>query len=69
MKEYVGATQIMKDWDVCRATAYSMIRRLNKQLLDKNPTAIIVSGKVNRAWYDQACLRSNKAEYQEKNKE
>ena len=60
MKEYVGAAQIMRDWDVCKATAYNMIRRLNKQLLDKHPTAIIISGKVNRAWYDEACLRVSK---------
>lgn len=58
MKEYVGPTEIMRDWDVSKATAYNLIRKLNHDLKEQYPTAIIVSGKVSRAWYNRACMHT-----------
>lgn len=57
MKEYVGPTEIMNDWDVSKATAYNLIRRMNRDLLMQHPEAIIIAGKVNRSWYETACLQ------------
>ena len=54
---YIGPQTIMRDWGVSRATAYNMIRALNRDLKAACPTALVIPGKVNRIWYDQACLK------------
>ena len=56
---YIGPEQIMTDWDVYRATAYSIIKKMNAQLKEEHPTALIIAGKVNRVWYEEACLQAN----------
>ena len=47
----------MFDLGVSRAKAYDVIKELNAQMKKENPRAIVVSGKVNRIWYEEACLR------------
>ena len=56
-KMYVGVDTIMRDYDISRPKAYAIIQQLNKQLKEAYPTAIIIAGKVNRNWYDIACLK------------
>ena len=51
---YVGVETVKQDLGVSRAKAYEIIKELNTEY----PRAIIVSGKVNRIWYEEACLRS-----------
>lgn len=58
---YIGPERIMTDWGVSRATAYTIIKRMNTQLQSKHPTALIIPGKVNRVWYEEACLLTNRA--------
>ena len=53
---YVGPEEIMESWDVSRATAYNIIRKMNEQLRKAHPTALIIAGKVNRKWYENSCL-------------
>ena len=53
---YVGPEEIMESWDVSRATAYNIIRKMNEQLRKEHPTALIIAGKVNRKWYEESCL-------------
>ncbi len=55
---YIGPQQIMEDWDVSRATAYNIIKKMNAQLKKEHPTALIIAGKVNRIWYEEACLQT-----------
>ena len=57
---FIGPQQIMEDWHVSRATAYNIIKQMNAQLKKEHPTALIIAGKVNRIWYEEACLLSNK---------
>ena len=57
---YIGPQVIMKEWDVSRATAYSIIRKMNEQIKKEHPTALIIAGKVNKIWYDEACLKQHK---------
>lgn len=54
---YVDAFQIMKDWGVSKATAYSIIKDMNRQIKEENPHALIIAGKVSRVWYDRACMK------------
>ena len=53
---FVGVDTVRYDLGVSRAKAYEVIKELNKELKAQNPRALIVSGKVNRIWYEEACL-------------
>ena len=53
---FVGVDIVKSDLGVSRAKAYDVIKQLNKELKEKNPRAIVVAGKVNRIWYEEACL-------------
>lgn len=54
---FIGVDTVMFDLGVSRAKAYDVIKELNAQMKKENPRAIVVSGKVNRIWYEEACLR------------
>lgn len=51
---FVGVDKVKSDLGVSRAKAYEIIKDLNRQLKEVNPRAVIVSGKVNRIWYEEA---------------
>lgn len=53
---FVDVARVQKDFGVSRAKAYEIIRTLNESLKKENPRAIVVAGKVNRLWYEEACL-------------
>ncbi|MCF0134076.1 MAG: hypothetical protein HUJ72_09440 [Blautia sp.] len=55
---FVGVDTVRFDFGVSRAKAYEIIKELNKELKEQNPRAIVVSGKVNRIWYEEACLKT-----------
>lgn len=55
---FVGVDQVQFDIGCSRAKAYEVIKKLNKQLLNEYPKAIVVAGKVNRIWYEEACLKN-----------
>ena len=54
---FVGVDTVMFDLGVSRAKAYDVIRELNEELKKEHPKAIVVSGKVNRIWYEEDCLK------------
>lgn len=58
MPLFVGVDTVKFDLGVSRAKAYNVIKQLNQEMKAQNPRAIVVSGKVNRIWYEEACLRS-----------
>lgn len=58
-KLYVGVETVMSDFDISKPKAYAIIHKLNEELIKKHPAAIVVAGKVNRYWYDEACLRQS----------
>lgn len=55
---FVGVDTVILDLGVSRAKAYDVIKQLNKELKKENPRAIVVAGKVNRIWYEEACLKA-----------
>lgn len=55
---FVGVDTVIFDLGVSRAKAYDVIKQLNKELKKENPRAIVVAGKVNRIWYEEACLKA-----------
>ena len=54
---FIGVDTVMFDLGVSRAKAYDVIRKLNEDLKKEHPKAIVVTGKVNRILYEEACLR------------
>ncbi|MBO4907735.1 MAG: hypothetical protein J6Y58_04125 [Clostridiales bacterium] len=54
---FIGVDKVMFDLGVSRAKAYDVIKELNAQLKKEHPRAIVVAGKVNRIWYEEACLK------------
>ena len=58
-KPYVSVETVMEDFDISKPKAYAIIHKLNEELRKQHPTAIIISGKVNRKWYEMACLTSS----------
>lgn len=55
---FVGVNTVQFDFGVSRAKAYAIIKQLNESLKAENPKAIIVAGKVNRIYYEEACLKN-----------
>lgn len=53
---YVGVEEVMTDWGVSKPKAYVMIRELNEMLKEEYPKALMVAGKINRKYYEEACL-------------
>lgn len=53
---FVGVDTVRFDLGVSRAKAYQIIKDLNRELKTQYPQALVVSGKVNRTWYEEACL-------------
>lgn len=54
---FIRVDTVMFDLGVSRAKAYDVIRELNEELKKEHPKAIVVAGKVNRIWYEEACLK------------
>ena len=54
---FVNVETVQSDLGVSRAKAYQVIKDLNEQLRKKHPMAIVVAGRVNRIWYEEACLQ------------
>lgn len=54
---FVGVDTVRFDLGVSRAKAYEVIKELNRELKAENPKAIVVAGRVNRIWYEEACLK------------
>ena len=54
---FIGVDTVKFDLGVSKAKAYEVIKQLNKEMKEQNPRAIVVAGKVNRIWYEEACLK------------
>ena len=66
---FVGVETVRCDLGVSRAKAYEVIKELNRELKKKNPDAIVIAGKVNRIWYEEACLLRSPMHREEMGKE
>lgn len=51
---FVGVDTVQHDLGVSKAKAYALIKELNLELRKKNPKAIVIAGRVNRVWYEEA---------------
>ena len=58
---YVGVDTVVEDFGISKAKAYEVIKELNASLKAEHPKAIVIAGKVNRIWYEEACLLGGKS--------
>lgn len=57
---FLGVEVIQKDMSVSRSKAYEIIKKLNTDMKREYPEALVVNGRVNRFWYQKACLMDRK---------
>ena len=44
--------------EVCsRSKGYAIIKQLSEQMKSENPRLLTMSGKINRIYYEEACMR------------
>ena len=45
---FIGVSTVQHDLGVSRSKAYDIIRQLNAEMKEQNPTALVVCGRLNR---------------------
>ena len=60
-KKCVDAEEVARDWGISKSMAYKIIQKLNNQIREQYPEAIIVSGKVSRIYYYRCCLAEKRS--------
>lgn len=56
---YVSVDEICEDWGVSRSKGYAIIKELSEQMKKENPKLLVMSGKLNRKYYEEVCLMNN----------
>lgn len=54
---YVDVNEVCNDWGVSRSKSYAIIKQLSEQMHTENPKLLVISGKINRKYYEEACLK------------
>ena len=52
---YVGVDEVCADWGCSRSKGYAIIKLLSEQMHKENPKLLVIAGKINRIYYDEAC--------------
>ena len=54
---YVDVAEVCRDSGCSRSKGYSIIKQLSEQMKSENPRLLTMSGKINRIYYEEACMR------------
>lgn len=54
---YVDVNEVCADWGVCRSKGYAIIKDLSERMKKENPKLLVMSGKINRIYYEEACMK------------
>lgn len=54
---YVGVDEVCQDWGCSKSKGYTIIKKLSKEMLKDNPKLLTLSGKINRIYYEEVCLK------------
>ena len=54
---YVDVEEVCRDWGCSRSKGYAIIKQLSEQMKAENPKLLTMSGKINRIYYEEACMR------------
>ncbi len=55
-KMFVDVNTIMEDWGCSRSKAYAIIKQLSEDMKKENPKLLVMSGKINRIYYEEVCM-------------
>ena len=55
---YVGVDEVCSDWGVSRSKGYAIIKELSEQMKKENPKLLVLSGKINRRYYEEVCMKN-----------
>lgn len=53
---YVGVKEVCEDWGCSRSKGYDIIKQLSEQMHKENPKLLVMSGKINRIYYEEVCM-------------
>ncbi|MFV0363243.1 MAG: hypothetical protein ACK5LL_09155 [Suipraeoptans sp.] len=54
---YVDVSEVCADWNVSRSKGYAIIKQLSVQMKEENPKLLVMSGKINRIYYEEVCMK------------
>ncbi len=54
---YVGVDEVCAEWGVSRSKGYAIIKQLSDQMKAENPKLFTMAGKINRCYYEEACMK------------
>lgn len=54
---YVDVEEVCSDWGCSRSKGYAIIKQLSEQMKSENPKLLTMSGKINRIYYEEVCMR------------
>ena len=54
---YVDVAEVCRDWGCSRSKGYAIIKQLSEQMKSENPRLLTMSGKIDRIYYEEACMR------------
>jgi hypothetical protein len=54
---YVNVDEVCHDWGCSRSKGYAIIKKLSQQMLKENPKLLTLSGKINRIYYEEVCMK------------
>ena len=55
---YVDVAEVCRDWGGSRSKGYAIIKQLSEQMKAENPKLLVMSGKINRVYYNEACMKN-----------
>ena len=53
----VDIDEVWADWRVGRSKGYAIIKELSERMKKENPKLLVMSGKINRIYYEEACMK------------
>lgn len=54
---YVDVEEVCADWGVSKSKGYAIIKQLSEQMKKENPKLLVMSGKINRIYYEEVCMK------------
>lgn len=54
---YVDVEEVCGDWGVSRSKGYAIIKQLSEQMKKENSKLLVMSGKINRVYYEEVCMK------------
>ncbi len=62
-KDYIDCIELIQRTGVSPSKGYAIIRQLNAKIRAQNPDALIIPGKVSRAYYEQNAMTMHPIKY------